>query len=87
MEAPDKAIQTWIVTADSSVGIDALAKKLGEMGMTIVQVLDVVGAVEVRGSESLARDAGSLPGVANVEKELIVDVAPRTHGSPEVLER
>ncbi|MGO8983609.1 MAG: hypothetical protein ACLPHI_02645 [Terriglobales bacterium] len=76
MEAPDKAIQTWIVTADSSVGIDTLAKKLGEMGLTIVQVLDVVGAVEVRGSESLAREAGRLPGVANVEKDLIVDVGP-----------
>ena len=76
MDTHDEAILTWIVTADSSVGIDTLAKQLEEMGLTIVQVLDVVGAVEVRGSASFAHKAGSLPGVANIEKELIVDVGP-----------
>jgi HJR/Mrr/RecB family endonuclease len=70
------AQQTWIVTADSSASSATVAKELEAIGLTIVQVLDVIGTVEVQGSESLARKAAALPGVASVEKSLTFDVGP-----------
>jgi len=69
-------MQTWIVTADASASIDALANQLKALGLTIVRVQGVIGTLEVRGSESLALAAGKLPGVANIEKDLAVDIGP-----------
>lgn len=76
MKAHKKAMQTWIVTADSSTPVNTVAQALEGIGLTVVQVLDAVGTVEVRGSESLAHKAAALPGVANVEKDLTFDVGP-----------
>lgn len=66
----------WIVTADSNTSAADLAKELQAIGLTVVRVLDVIGMVEVQGSESRARQAADLTGVASVEKSLTFDIGP-----------
>lgn len=66
----------WIVTTDSDTSAADLAKELQAIGLTVVQVLDFIGAVEIQGSESLAHKAKGVPGVASVEKSLTFDIGP-----------
>lgn len=66
----------WIVTADYSASAFDLAKQLEAIGLRVVQVLDVIGAVEVHGSEELVRKAADVPGVASIERDVPFDVGP-----------
>jgi hypothetical protein len=66
----------WIVTAGPNCSAADLAKKLQAIGLTVVRVLDVIGVVEVQGSESLAHQSSELPGVASVEESIEFDIGP-----------
>jgi len=66
----------WIVTAEGDSSATDLARQLQAIGLTVVRVLDVIGVVEVQGSEPLARQAEALATVASVEKSLTYDIGP-----------
>lgn len=69
-------MSNWIVTAEPNSSAADLAKKLQAIGLTVVRVLDVIGVVEVQGSESLAHKTSELPEVASVEESIEYDIGP-----------
>jgi hypothetical protein len=70
------AVQTWIITIAPDGSLPAITKALEHIGFTIVRAMDAIGVVEARGTEALAAKARTIPGVADVSKELTFDVGP-----------
>jgi hypothetical protein len=73
---PGATEQTWIVTVAPGTSLESVATELRRTGLQVDQVLDAVGTVVARGTETLARKASRIPGVTDVSKDLSFDIGP-----------
>jgi hypothetical protein len=67
----------WIVTKSGDSSLSEVKKKLTESGFTVEEVLDEIGCIRGTATESVAKKARAVPGVADVSAEPPpIDIGP-----------
>ena len=66
----------WIVTTSGERPLGDIAKAAKQAGFSVGDVLSEIGCITGSGSDAVAKKLRSIPGVADVSPEDVVDIGP-----------
>ena len=67
---------TWVVTTSGDRSLSDVAKDLRKSGFKVESVLDEIGIITGEGGDKVALKARKVKGVADVSKNVPVDIGP-----------
>jgi len=70
------ASRRWVITTSGDRPISDVAVDVAAAGFAIDQVLEVIGSITGSATDGVAEAVRAVPGVADVSRDLLVDIGP-----------
>jgi hypothetical protein len=72
----------WVVTASGERSLDQIAADLRKKGFKVERILREIGAITGRGGDDIAARIRQINGVADVSRNVPIDIGPPNSSDP-----